>query len=112
VPGIHHGDADAALLLRAALVHARGGRHTLRFEPLAQLENADHGRAGLLRKAGGVMDVVEMPVRDQDQVERPDVLVRRRTGGIALEPWIDEDPASAGRHDEKRAVAEPCDRQA
>jgi hypothetical protein len=53
--------------------------------------------------------VVAVPVRDEDQIERAELLRRLRRRRVAGDPWIEQDPLPAGRLQEKRGVAEPGD---
>ena len=96
VVGVHHGDLDVADGLGAAFVHLRDLLDAFLSQPVAQLGNCHHHRVVLLGDFDGVADVVEVTVGAQHDIHFLDVLLLRRTRGIAHDPGVDEDGLAAG----------------
>ncbi len=92
---------DAELILRKA--HRADDR-------VAEIERRDEVRLGALRDVGGVADVIEVSVGDEDQIglHRLDVVLAGRVRRIR-DPRIDEQRLAARQIDLERCVAEPFD---
>src|SRR5205807_295493 len=111
VDGMRHRYCDFADLLRSALVHRAGILHAFRFQPVARFVDRDHLRGKALRQRDGVVDMIEMPVRDADGVHALD-LVSFRIRGIAVGPGIHQDDLARRELELERAVAQPGDAHA
>jgi len=79
----------------------------LLLEPERQLVRRDEMRACRSCNRYGILRVVAVAMCDQHEVEGAHVLRGRGTGGVVLDPGIDEDALSARRSKQKRAVPEP-----
>src|SRR5262249_4768549 len=109
VVGADHPELDPADSLASALVHSRRLLDPAAAGVEAELEDADHGRTGLLREADRVVaEVVEMPVRPGDHVHRA-VVETLRDLRVVLDERIERHPRALRRLDQERGMAEPRD---
>ena len=76
--GVHHRDRQAADRQRAAVVHRPVFCSPLLSSHSADLVRRDDVRAGGARDRHRVGGVIAVPVRDQHQIERADLLRRLR----------------------------------
>ena len=86
VVGVHHGDFDVADCLSAAFVHLRDLLYAFLLQPVRQFGNRDHHRIVLLADFDRVADMVEVAVGAEHDIDFLDVLLLRRTRGIAHDP--------------------------
>ena len=107
VVGVHHGDFDVTDSLSAAFVHFRDLLYTFLSQPVRQLGNRDHHRIVLLADFDRIADMVEVAVGAEHDIHFLDVLLLRRTGGIAHDPWVHDDALAGGSLNAKGRVAEP-----
>jgi hypothetical protein len=103
---MRHGDGDRADFLRAALIHGRHIPDTFRLQPMAGFVDRDHLWPKLVGERHGVMDMIEVPVRNQDRIHALDLVL----GGIrwiALGPGIHKENFASAQTNLKRAVSKP-----
>ena len=92
VEGMGRSDLDSTNLLGGRALH---NWHPV-LDPLAleigeDLEVRHYGRSGLLREGYDVVEVIEVPVGDEDRVELPDLLEVLRGLGIISQPGVYDD---------------------
>src|SRR5262249_30324611 len=80
----------------------------LRLQPVARFVNGAHFRRELPRQRDGVVDVVEVAMRDADRIYAFD-LVAFGISGIAIGPRVHEDDLARGKLKLKGAVSKPGD---
>src|SRR4051794_12510913 len=82
-----HRDRDWSDPLRSAFVHGADVLDALAFKPLAGFVDTDNLRLKLLRERNSIMNMIEVPVRDQDRIDTIEgMLLRIRR--VPLCPWI------------------------
>ncbi len=87
VNGVRHGHFHRTNHLSSALVHTAAVFHALRCQPQTRLMDGHHGRLEFLGERNGVVDVIEVPVRNQKGVDTVEFMPRR-IFGIAVHPGI------------------------
>ena len=104
---MHHGDAQVAHFLRAALVHGRNLFGTFLLHPGTKLEDTHDGWIVLFGDGHRIADVVEVAVRANQNVDVLHVLFALRAHWIAPNPRIDVKGLPFWCFDTKCGVAEP-----
>src|SRR5947209_10473137 len=107
VVGTHHGHLQAQHVLAAAEVHGGAALDPLALQPLTGLEVGHHRlRLVLFAQRHRVADVVEVGVRDEDGVEAVELFQGLGTGGVALDPGIDQHHLASRQLAADRGVAD------
>src|SRR5689334_16847227 len=87
--GVEHSDPEVLDGGGAALVHAHGVGDTLLLEPACRLQYAEHGvRLRALCYRYRVVDVVEVPMSNEQGIEVIDLLQVVRAGRVAVQPGV------------------------
>ena len=98
---------DVTDSLSAAFVHLRDLLYTFFAQPVCQLGNRDHHRIVLLADFNRVADVVEVAVGAEHDIHSLEVLLLRRTGGIAHDPRVHDDALAGRSLNAEGRVAQP-----
>ena len=104
---MHQRDPDAVELVGAALVAAVDLLDALGADPSRGLEDGVHGAARLACDLDGIVDVIEMPVRDEHQVAAVDLLQVIGGDRVVHHPGVDQKFLAFGAPHFPASVADP-----
>ena len=107
VTSVGHRHTKACDRQRATLVHRRDVLQPLAAGPVAELERRDDRRSGFSSHRHEVFHVIDVAMRDEDQIDLPRFLEPVGAGRIVLQPRVEQQALSARRPNDECRVPQP-----